>query len=271
MTRTQLAPGTAVVTVPGQGLAVRTPDGEFLRVNTGQVSPQALLARLAAGDAGPDTERDAEPDALVGAFAAAGYLAPPRAAWLAARRAVLLTGAPALTGPLAALLTAAGAEPRTGTADEAATARREQTAAVVWCLDEPVPPGLWDGADRLPEHGVAWLRCHREGLQAWIEPTAAHPGDVTSAQVRMRRLAATSAHRELAAYWDGHRLESDTPASTAASAALIAALLATDLAAWAHGTPAGRLLRRIDLRDLTVTAHTVLPVPEVAPLPRPAA
>ncbi|MCP3820637.1 hypothetical protein NLX86_21825 [Streptomyces sp. A3M-1-3] len=266
MTRTQLAPGTAVVTVPGQGLAVRTPDGEFLRVNTGQVAPEALVARLAGGETAPDAERDA----LVGAFAAAGYLAPPRAPWPAARRTVLLTGARTLTEPLAALLAAAGAEPRTGTADEAATAVRGHAAAVVWCLDEAVPHGLWDEADRLPERGVAWLRCHREGLQAWIEPTAARPGDVTSAQVRMRRLAATSAHRELAAYWNGHRLESGAPTSTAASAALIAALLATDLAAWAHGTPDNRRLRRIDLRDLTVTAHTVLPVPDVAPLPRPA-
>ncbi|CAM5641666.1 hypothetical protein SCALM49S_04823 [Streptomyces californicus] len=33
------------------------------------------------------------------------------------------------------------------------------------------------------------------------------------------------------------------------------------------GLPPRRRLRRIDLRDLTVTEHPALPVPDVAPLP----
>ena len=52
-----------------------------------------------------------------------------------------------------------------------------------------------------------------------------------------------------------------------------AKLLADDLTRWATGVPdrcpvpARRRLRRVDLRDLTVTEHPVLPVPEVAPTP----
>ncbi|MEV8554146.1 hypothetical protein AB0L04_30575 [Streptomyces glaucescens] len=271
MSRSQLAPGVEVVAVDGRGLAVRTPDGEFLRVNTGRVDADALRARLTGDPAGGDRELDR----LVDAFAEAGYLttedgtpaagtAP--AAWPAARRPVLLLGDPVLTEPLARLLRAAGAAPRPGTPGESVA---PDVAAVVWCLDGPVPPGLWDDADRLPQRGVAWQRCHREGWQAYVEPVAAAPSDVTAAHLRARRLAATPAHRELAAYWDGPRTGGAPVRLTAPAAALLAALLADDLARWATdapGTgalPARRRLRRVDLRTLTVTEHPVLPVPAV--------
>lgn len=45
----------------------------------------------------------------------------------------------------------------------------------MWCLDGPVPEGLWDAADWLPERGIAWLRGHREAWQAYIEPLAVAP------------------------------------------------------------------------------------------------
>ncbi|MFE6992394.1 hypothetical protein OQI_36995, partial [Streptomyces pharetrae CZA14] len=102
---------------------------------------------------------------------------------------------------------------------------------------------------------------------------AAAAGDVTSAHLRARRLAATPAHRELAAYWNGPRTGGAPVRLTAPAAALLAALLADDLARWATdapGTgalPARRRLRRVDLRTLTVTEHPVLPVPDVARLP----
>ncbi|MFD5710447.1 hypothetical protein ACFWHW_08635 [Streptomyces pharetrae] len=281
MSRSQLAPGVEVVAVDGRGLAVRTPDGEFFRVNTGRADADALRSRLTGADL-PGTDR--ELDRLVAAFAEAGYLteddtsaedgtpaagtAP--AAWPAGRRHVLLLGDPVLTEPLARLLRAAGAAPRAGTPGEDIA---PDVAAVVWCLDGPVPPGLWDDADRLPERGVAWQRCHREGWQAYVEPVAAAAGDVTSAHLRARRLAATPAHRELAAYWNGPRTGGAPVRLTAPAAALLAALLADDLARWATdapGTgalPARRRLRRVDLRTLTVTEHPVLPVPDVARLP----
>ncbi|MEU0741360.1 hypothetical protein [Streptomyces sp. NPDC006134] len=268
MTRSQLAPGVEIVAVPGRGLAVRTADGEFLGVRTGEADEAALLARLsgtAANACGPGLDR------LVRAFEDAGYAAPaPRAApWPAERRDVLLMGDPVLTEPLAGYLRAAGAEPRTA----ASPACPETAAAVVWCLDGPVPPGLWDAADRLPERGVAWLRCHREGAQAYVEPLAVTAGDVTSAHVRARRLAATPAHRELNAYWTGPRTAGAPFRLTVAAAGLIAALLADDLTRWATGAPAAgtlparRRLRRVDLRTLTVTEHPVLPVPSVASMP----
>ncbi|MBH5333311.1 hypothetical protein IHE55_00220 [Streptomyces pactum] len=264
MATARLAPGVTLVTVPGRGLAVRTPDGTFLRVNTGQVDAGALVGHLTTG--GPAA--DPRLAALTEAFAAAGHLARRTPAPLDGRT-VFLLGDTALTGPLARYARDAGATvhhraalPGVAPADAART-------AVVWCLDRPAPPAAWQEADRLPARGTAWLRCHREGHHVWLEPLACAAGDVTSAHVRLRRLAATPAHRELAAYWDGHRTPDTGPAHTEASAAYTAALLTGDLLAWAGGAPrpVRRRLRRLDLRDLRVTEHPVLPVPEVAPLP----
>jgi hypothetical protein len=280
--RSRLVPGAEVVTVPGRGLALRTATGEFLTVRTGSAGLPHLLARLTGTDPGP---ADGEVERLVNAFRDAGHLAddPAPSPWPAARRDVRLIGDPVLTGPLAALLTTAGAEPRTAGPGEipeylvrAPRPPRRAPAAVVWCLDGPVPPGLWDEADRLPGHGIAWLRCHREGRQAYAEPLAAAPGDVTAAHIRARRLAATPAHRELDAYWSGPRTAGTPAGLTAPAAAVVAALLADDLTRWATGVPPDgelpprRRLRLVDLRTLTVTEHPVLPVPAVGRPPGPA-
>lgn len=281
MSRSRLVPGAEVVAVPGRGLAVRTPEGEFFSVRTGDADEDVLLSLLMGATAAPVDE---ELKRVVLAFEEAGYLAegPPHPQWPAARRDIRILGDPVLTEPLAVQLAALGARPRTtpavtasgGTPTAVGDLLDGDPAGVVWCLDGPVPDGLWDAADRLPDHGVAWLRCHREGWQAYVEPVAAAPGDVTSAHVRSRRLAATPAHRELAAYWSGPRT-SGTPVRLAAPAAtLLTALLADDLSRWATGSPdtaglpARRRLRRVDLRTLTVTEHPVLPVPDVAPMPK---
>ncbi|RZB14373.1 hypothetical protein StrepF001_38440 [Streptomyces sp. F001] len=281
MSRSRLVPGVEVVAVPGRGLAVRTQEGEFLSVRTGRADEDVLLSRLTGVTTDPVGE---ELERVVRAFEAAGYLAegPQDSQWPAARRDIRVLGDSVLTEPLAAQLAALGARPLT---TEAATASGRSPvgvedlldgdpSAVVWCLDGPVPDGLWDAADTLPGHGVAWLRCHREGWQAYVEPVAAAPGDVTSAHVRSRRLAATAAHRELAAYWSGSRTSGAPVRLTPPAATLLAALLADDLTRWATGAPdqaglpARRRLRCVDLRTLTVTEHPVLPVPVVAPMPR---
>ncbi|MFJ3623077.1 hypothetical protein ACIPSH_33740 [Streptomyces iakyrus] len=279
MSHSRLVPGAEVVAVPGRGLAVRTPEGDFLTVRTGDADERLLLARLTGEET---THRaDSELDRVVRGFEQAGFLADgtPPAEWPAARRHIRLIGDPVLTGPLAAHLTALGADPRTAPAGTTPPADVDDLlatapAAVVWCLDGPVPDGLWDAADRLPGHGVAWLRCHREGWQAYVEPVAADPGDVTSAHIRSRRLAATPAHRELAAYWTGPRTLGAPVRLAVPAAILLAALLADDLTRWATaapdtaGLPARRRLRRADLRTLTVTEHPVLPVPDVASMPK---
>ncbi|MFJ1777418.1 hypothetical protein ACIOKA_11890 [Streptomyces anulatus] len=302
MTRSRLAPGTGIVTVPGGAPVLRTSGGEFLRIDTGGVTGEDLVRRL-AGEGTPEDDETSDEGAhtaelarLVEAFEAAGHAlsTPPRAPL--AGRTVHVLGDPVLTEPVARCTGAEGAEVHRITPDGVAELARaapddgaEGRVAVVWCLDSPVPEGLWDTADRLPGRRIAWLRCHREGAHSWIEPLAAAPGDVTSRHLRLRRLAATPAHRELAAYWAGHRTPDTGPHPTEASAALIAALLTADLIAWAGvgvgvGAEAGagaeasrvavlpvrRRLRRIDLRDLTLTEHPVLPVPDVAPLPTPA-
>ncbi|MFD3518203.1 hypothetical protein [Streptomyces sp. NPDC058657] len=292
MSRTRLVPGVEVVAVPGRGLTVRTTEGEFLSVRTRDADERDLLPLLSGTGTGTGTGEasgDEELSRIVRAFEQAGYLAeePQPLHWPADRRDIRLLGAPVLTGPLAAHLVALGAEPRTVPAATGAGRSPAQPeglpgiedllagnpAAVVWCLDGPVADGLWEAADRLPGHGVAWLRCHREGRQAYVEPLAAAPGDVTSAHVRARRLAATSAHRELAAYWSGPRTSGAPAGLTPPAAALLAALLADDLTRWATGAPdtaglpARRRLRQVDLRLLTVTEHPVLPVPAVAATP----
>ncbi|MEU6839985.1 hypothetical protein ABZ941_32590 [Streptomyces rubiginosohelvolus] len=305
MTRSRLAPGTGIVTVPGAAPVLRTSGGEFLRIDTGGVTAETLVRRLTGEETPGEDPQTAELARLVEAFEAGGHAVsvPPRAPL--AGRTVHVLGDPVLTGPVARCAGAEGAEVRPITPDQVAELTRaapdrgrpEGRVAVVWCLDSPVPEGLWDAADRLPDRRIAWLRCHREGSHSWIEPLAAAPGDVTSRHVRLRRLAATPAHRELAAYWAGHRTPDTGPHPTEASAALIAALLTADLIAWAEaeagaagpygaglptglstgfptglrtGLPARRRLRRVDLRDLTFTEHPVLPVPDVAPLPAPA-
>ncbi|MFJ8148741.1 hypothetical protein ACIQ6R_27370 [Streptomyces sp. NPDC096048] len=281
MSHSRLVPGVEVLAVPGRGLAVRTPEGEFLSVRAGDVDENALLSLLAGGTA---DSADEGLDRLVRAFGEAGYLAdgPSAPEWPAARRDIRILGDPVLTEPLAAQLTALGARPRTTLAVTASGRSpvgvgellQGNPCAVVWCLDGPVPDGLWDAADRLPEHGVAWLRSHREGWQAYVEPVAAAPGDVTSAHVRSRRLAATPAHRELAAYWSGPRTSGAPVRLAVPAATLLTALLADDLGRWATGAPdpaglpARRRLRQVDLRTLTVTEHPVLPVPGVAPMPK---
>ncbi|MEV7794193.1 hypothetical protein AB0O68_19740 [Streptomyces sp. NPDC087512] len=258
MATVRLAPGVVLVTVPQRGLAVRTPDGNFLGVNTGTVDEKELLSHLIDGGPGNPRLR-----ALVRAFEEAGYTARTPAPAPLDGRTVVVLGDPELTGPLTLCVRDAGATVRGDLPTE-----DPHRTAVVWCLDKPAAEGIWDEADELPRRGTAWLRCHREGAHAWLEPLACAPGDVTSAHVRLRRLAATPAHRELSAYWAGHATPDDSPGHSQASAALTAALLTGDLIAWANGAPlpVRRRLRRIDLRDLTVTEHPVLPVPRVAPL-----
>ncbi|GAA2246864.1 hypothetical protein GCM10010232_37610 [Streptomyces amakusaensis] len=270
----RLAAGVALVPVPGRGLAVRTADGEFLRVDTGEVSEAALLAAVRGTAAPAPPDRGPELDRLTAAFTEAGFLttAPEAGGALRGHR-VLLLGDRVLTEPLARCVRAEGGAVRRiepallpAALSGAAAAPEPGRTAVVWCLDSPVPPGLWDEADRLPDRSVGWLRCHREGAQVWLEPLAAAPGDVTSADVRLRRLAATPAHRELDAYWHGPRTEAPGPAHTAASAALTAGLLTAELIAWATpAAPPRRWLCRLDLRDLTLTTHPVLPVPPSTP------
>ncbi|MFD6798157.1 hypothetical protein [Streptomyces cyaneofuscatus] len=285
MNRSRLAPGAGIVTAPGDRPVLRTSDGEFLRIDTGHVGPGELVDRLTEGEGEPSS---AGLDRLVAAFEEAGHaVTEPRRPPLTGR-IVHVLGDPVLTEPLARFAAAEGAEVHPVTADVLAGLAGRRDTAVVWCLDSPVPEGLWDEADRLPARHTAWLRCHREGAHTWTEPLASAPGDVTAAHVRLRRLAATAAHRELAAYWAGHRTPDTGPHPSEPAAALIAALLTADLIAWASGEPrrgeprsgeprkgarlpADRRLRRIDLRDLTVTEHPVLPVPEVAPLPAPTA
>ncbi|CAL9364804.1 hypothetical protein SUDANB15_00729 [Streptomyces sp. enrichment culture] len=134
MSPSQPAPGAEMVAVPGRGLAVRTADGGFLTVRTGDADEDALLGRLAGTVTGPEADRP------VRAFDSAGCLTADQgtSAWL--------------SGPLTAHLRAAGAEPRPGNPEDPAAG----PPAVVWCPNGPVPEGLRDAADRLPARAGWW-------------------------------------------------------------------------------------------------------------------
>ncbi|MGV9315399.1 hypothetical protein ACWDR0_24930 [Streptomyces sp. NPDC003691] len=272
--------GTDSAQVPGSG---DDDGGTAARREGAPPSEGGAAARRGSapppGDgAHPATGGPARTDRLFAAFEEAGYAtrspaAPADPDTPLAGITVLLLGDPVLTRPVARLARELGAEPEPAAAgDLPGRAAPGGRTAVVWCLDGPVPAGLWDTADRLSRDGVPWARCHREGAVVWLEPPASGPYGVTAADVRLRRLAATPAHRELAAYWAGSRTPDNGPRHTAASAALTAALLVHDLAELLRRGPAHLppVLRRTDLRDLTTTMHPVLPVPACAPLPEPA-
>ncbi|GFN09002.1 hypothetical protein Smic_75580 [Streptomyces microflavus] len=173
MNRSRLAPGAGIVTVPGGLPVLRTAEGEFLRIDTGGTDPGELVARLTPGEGvHPDP---AELVRLVTAFEEAGHaVTEPRRPPLTGRTVHLL-GDPLLTEPLSRFAAAEGAEVHPATADDVAGLAGRRDTAVVWCLDSPVPDGLWDTADRLPARHTAWLRCHREGAHTWIEPLASAP------------------------------------------------------------------------------------------------
>lgn len=76
MTRSRLAPGTGIVTVPGAAPVLRTSGGEFLRIDTGGVTGEALVRRLTGeetsdGRAPGEDPHAAELARLVEAFEAA--------------------------------------------------------------------------------------------------------------------------------------------------------------------------------------------------------
>ncbi|MCE7083416.1 hypothetical protein, partial [Streptomyces sp. ST2-7A] len=207
--------------------------------------------------------------------------APP-----AALRDVRVIGDPGTAADVARALRALGADARTtGSADPAV----DRPSAVVLCAVPSVSPaGETDGhpgtahridhelVDHLLALGIPRQYCHREGAIVWIEPPALEPGDVTAAHVRARRLAATPAHRELAAHWRGAAVEEPAPPLSVETRALLASILAADLAEVCGVLPPDtalppvrRRLRRLDSATGTVTTHPVFPVPAVAPLPIP--
>ncbi len=75
MSRSRLVPGAEVVPVPGRGLALRTPEGEFFTIRTGNAREDALLALLTGAAEAP---ADDELERLVRAFEDAGHLATAR-------------------------------------------------------------------------------------------------------------------------------------------------------------------------------------------------
>lgn len=288
---TLLGPGVTVFGVPDRGLALRTAHGEFLEINTDEATMRALPDAL-RGTASTCATVERVVQAILtenpaGAQPQSGVTPGLGAGWR-----VLVLGDGALAQHMCEALAAAGAQPRIGTCAQARNGATDvaavrDTDAVLALADGPAPPE-WSELDVLPGRGIAWQRCSREGMQVLLEPVAATEGDVLHAHVRYRRRAVSIAYRELDGYWQasatGTAVHGPSPLGEL-EARFVAALAAADLRAWAHGSqrtgrpgwvpgttdrrtrtlPPARRLRRIDLRDLTVTDHPVLPVPPVEP------
>nr|BFE85332.1 hypothetical protein GCM10020093_079330 [Planobispora longispora] len=148
-------------------------------------------------------------------------------------------------------------------------------AAVTWCCDGH-PPAEWTSLDALlTRRGIAWQRCSVEGATIVVEPVALGPDDVTHADVRARRLAASESPEHLLAYWTAsgeERRRGPSPIGPA-QAAFVAAVLAADLAdqvaradgAGRRAVTGARRLRLVDSVELTVTDHPILPLPPSSP------
>ncbi|MEU2591693.1 hypothetical protein ABZ630_12820, partial [Streptomyces albidoflavus] len=150
MTSSRLAPGAGIVTVPGGRPAVRTAEGEFLHLDTGTADLAALTRHLVGGEAASD----AEVARVAAAFEREGHAVRPGPdeGGALTGRTVLVLGDARLTGPLARYAAAEGARTRHATPEHVGRLAdgegADASTVVVWCLDEPVPPGLWDAADR---------------------------------------------------------------------------------------------------------------------------
>ncbi|GGS61787.1 hypothetical protein GCM10010156_20630 [Planobispora rosea] len=253
------APGVEIFPVAGETV-LRTPSGEFLRVNR---------------ELGDDPDR-MDPETL-GAFEARGLVtAPGPSRWPGP---VTVVGDGAIAAALRGLLDRMGAE--VIHADDLRPSALDpdlspaDCAAVVWCCDGH-PPEAWATLDTLlTRRGIAWQRCSVEGATIVIEPVALGPDDVTHADVRARRLAASESPEHLLAYWTASgedRRRGPSPIGPA-QAAFVAALLAADLAdqvggadgAGRRAAAGARRLRLVDSVELTVTDHPILPLPPVEP------
>lgn len=126
--------------------------------------------------------------------------------------------------------------------------------------------------DDLRYAGTAVLRCYREGEILFVDPLALAPGDPSGSQVLRRRLAASSAARELDGWLGTARpgdatLEGLPPLATQ----ILGARIRSAVAAWQHDTQGLAALRRtlwrLDTRTLCSSEHPVLGFAEPAKRP----
>ncbi|GAA3108283.1 hypothetical protein [Streptosporangium carneum] len=234
--KTPVEAASGVVGAVARETVLRTASGEFLPLQR---------------ELGDDLEQ-LDPGTLR-AFEAEGVLVERKPRSWPGPVAVVGSGAIALA--LSELLARVGAEVRRVPTPDAAFG----CAAVSWCHEDH-PPVEWAKADvMLAERAIAWQRCSVEGATAVIEPISHGPEDVTHADVRARRLAASASPGHLQAYWSSERRRGPSPIGPA-EAWFVAALLAADLEAWAARRTASRRLRLVDLIGLTVTEQPILPL-----------
>lgn len=245
----------------GAHLVVGADDRPRVRLRSGRFAlvdaPPAELFDALAHGAGPETagfltrlthevqEREAADDLR---------------RWPEERREVCLLGTGALVDELERALTAWGARV---TVVEATSALPPDAALVVAYADAVHDRRRWGELDLLPQHGVAWLRVHREGESILIDPLALDASDPTSVQVAARRVAASSAPASTAA-WQRSGPAAAAPVDDATRMLTVARLLQV-IVAWAQRTAELDRLRttlwKLVPSTGSVSEHTVLPFP----------
>lgn len=263
-----------VVSPPDRPLALRTPQGDVLRVQADMDGMDAsLLASLLAGQELAHQRATSTQRALAGRLSeelARRQLRHRQESWGQTR--VLLVRTP-LGQDLAAALADRGADVEVVDADVVLEAvSQSRPRVVVWADDTRPPHPGWAGLDALPVTGVGWLRAAREGDVVRVEPLALDPDDPTSEQVRGRRLAASPAAPELRALWDvdgAGPVAAHAPSPAARALVLHHVIEVLDAAtATCRGlrdehrlAEHRRTLLRVDMVGLRTTSHSVLAYP----------
>lgn len=260
-----LQPGWHLYPGPDEMWRLAAPDGAVTRIS----GPAPLLQRVASlsrpGLANlPDLAAGEEPvfAALCEALATRGALrTSPAAAFPGRVPRVQVEGHGPLAAHVAALLSSSS-EARTGPIDEDAVAGCD---AVVSCANWQTDT-RWQQLDRwCHAHGTVLTTSHAEGDTYVIGPAGAPGRTASYRDARGRRLAAAPLPDELGLLWahlDEHAADLPAAALSTAAKAVIAGLLVHEVhAALDEHPPAHGRQLVVSLRDLSVAAHPVLPLP----------
>ena len=188
-------PGAAghLVVVADEGLTVRTPSGELLRL---QNPPYGTLAALTEPTlAGKEVH--AYLRALTDELAKRSAVLAERR-WPVGRQSVLLVGAGPIVDELAAALRAWGCSVTAAPTLDAALgnprgvdSRGDAPLLVISYADSARERVAWQFAEAHLREGVAWLRAYREGELCFVDPLSLEEGDAGAEQVTRRRIAAS--------------------------------------------------------------------------------
>lgn len=253
----------AIVTPDGRRLIV-TPIGEFIEFALDETTWLTLRLVLTGARLPSELVEDpsvAHPDRLHRALASLvdeGLIDPEPHRQRAPLGTTAVFGDGPVADSLVDILTRAGAATSrhdTGPTDDGID---RVVACAGW-----LPDARWLALDRwCAERSLPWHRCWREGSTAWIGPLTTPDRSASYADLRLRRLAASSWPTELEVSWNHlESAEVRPPRWDDATVAVVAGALAADLLAGPDLDRTASMWRGYDLPTRTWHAHPVLPIP----------